>query len=418
MLVGPRSALFVPLKNLKLVIVDEEHDDGYYNNSEPYYDIHKILQHMPVTVIYGSATPHLETYKFAKEGMYNFHMLSKRFNVELPDVEIVDLRKEKMATTSISAKLHDEILETINNGRISLIFTRRKGFSRVQCAVCGYFVKCDNCDVALTYHADKEKLKCHICGVEKELTNTCPVCSSSMFVDKGTGTEKVERELRTLFPGKSVGRIDAEIIDTPAKMKEILEALREGRFDIVAGTKMITKGLDIYRIGLIGIADIDALINYPDVNAPLRTFQTLVQVIGRAGRKEKGKALIQTYNPENPVIVYASAQDVVGYYERELLLRKELNYPPFADLVHVMYANQSAEIAGETIDAVVEEIYKTDEFIEILGPSEHPIFKAQNKFRYQFFVKTHKPEKILRIISQEKTKYPGDWIVRVNPPEI
>lgn len=417
-LVGPRSALFVPLKNLKLVIVDEEHDDGYYNNSEPYYDIHKILQHMPVTVIYGSATPHLETYKFAKEGMYNFHMLSKRFNVELPDVEIVDLRKEKMATTSISAKLHDEILETINNGRISLIFTRRKGFSRVQCAVCGYFVKCDNCDVALTYHADKEKLKCHICGVEKELTNTCPVCSSSMFVDKGTGTEKVERELRTLFPGKSVGRIDAEIIDTPAKMKEILEALREGRFDIVAGTKMITKGLDIYRIGLIGIADIDALINYPDVNAPLRTFQTLVQVIGRAGRKEKGKALIQTYNPENPVIVYASAQDVVGYYERELLLRKELNYPPFADLVHVMYANQSAEIAGETIDAVVEEIYKTDEFIEILGPSEHPIFKAQNKFRYQFFVKTHKPEKILRIISQEKTKYPGDWIVRVNPPEI
>ncbi|MGQ9856430.1 MAG: replication restart helicase PriA [Fervidobacterium sp.] len=417
-LVGPRSALFVPLKNPKLIIVDEEHDDGYYNNSEPYYDIHKILQYMPVKVIYGSATPHLETYKYAKEGTYNFHVLSKRFNVELPDVEIVDLRKEKMATPSISAKLRDEILETINNDKISLIFTRRKGFSRVQCAVCGYFVKCDNCDVALTYHVDKEKLKCHICGSEKELSNTCPVCSSSMFVDKGTGTEKVERELRTLFPGKSIGRIDAEIIDTPAKMKEVLEALREGKFDLVTGTKMITKGLDIYRIGLIGIVDIDALINYPDVNAPLRTFQTLVQVIGRAGRKEKGKALIQTYNPENPVIVYASAQDVAGYYERELLLRKELNYPPFADVVHVMYANQSAEIASETIDAVAEEIYKTDEFIDILGPSEHPIFKVQNKFRYQLFVKTHNPEKIVRIISQEKAKYPGDWIVRVNPPEI
>jgi primosomal protein N' (replication factor Y) len=182
---------------------------------------------------------------------------------------------------------------------------------------------------------------------------------------------------------------------------------------------MITKGLDIYRIGLVGIVDVDALISYPDINAPLRTFQLLVQVIGRAGRKEKGKAIIQTYDPNNPVIVYASAQDVTGYYERELSLRKELNYPPFADIVHVMYSNQSEEIARETIDAVYNEILNAEElYIEILGPSEHPVFKVANKYRYQFFVKTTNVSKVVNLISEIKTKYPGDWVVRVTPPEI
>ncbi|WP_448378318.1 replication restart helicase PriA [Fervidobacterium sp.] len=418
-LIGPRSALFVPLKNLKLVVVDEEQDEGYYNNSEPYYDVRKILHHFPVTVIFGSATPHLETYKLAKDGLYKFHTLTKRFNVELPEVEIIDMRKEKKVTPSISKTLHEEITNVLKKGMSALIFTRRKGFSRVQCAVCGHTVKCDNCDVSMTYHSDSEKLKCHLCGLEKGVPNMCPVCGSQLFTDKGTGTEKIERELRELFPGKNIGRIDAEIIDTPEKLKKVLEALREGKLEIVTGTKMITKGLDIYRIGLVGIIDVDALISYPDINAPLRTFQLLVQVIGRAGRKEKGKAVIQTYDPNNPVIVYASAQDVTGYYERELSLRKELNYPPFADVVHVMYSNQSEEIARETIDAVYNEILNAEGlYIEILGPSEHPVFKVANKYRYQFFVKTTNVSKVVNLISEIKTKYPGDWVVRVTPPEI
>jgi len=418
-LVGPRSAFFVPLKNLELVVVDEEHDESYYNNAEPFYDTRKILAHFPVKVIYGSATPHLETYKSAFNGRFEFHKLTKRFNVELPDVKIIDMRKEKKVTSSISQSLYEEISEMLSRDMASLIFTRRKGFSRVQCAVCGYMVKCDNCDIAMTYHSDKGILKCHMCGIEKSVPHSCPSCGSKVFLDKGTGTEKIERELKELFPSKNIGRIDAEIIDTPQKLKNALDLLREGKMEIVTGTKMITKGLDIYRIGLVGIVDVDALISYPDINAPLRTFQLLVQVIGRAGRKEKGRALIQTYDPDNPVILYASSQDVENYYEKELELRKELNYPPFADIVHIMYSNQSHEIAMETIDTVYDELSKNEEyFIEILGPSEHPIFKMANKYRYQLFVKTHCVSNVVNFMNEVKLKYPGEWIVRVNPPEV
>lgn len=418
-LVGPRSALFVPIKNLRLVIVDEEHDDSYYNNHEPFYDAHYTLEHFPIDVIYGSATPSLSTYVQCKEGKYHLHMLNQRFGVELPGVEIVDMRKEKKISPSISEPLYNEILKTIEEDRSALVFTRRKGFSRVQCAVCGYIMKCDHCDVSLTYHMETNELKCHLCGEKKSFTSTCPNCGSTMFVDKGTGTEKIEKELLYLFPGRKIGRIDAEIIDEPKKMKDVLEKLRAGELDIVTGTKMITKGLDIYRIGLVGIVDIDALISYPDINAPLRTFQTLVQVIGRSGRKDKGKAVIQTYDPENAIIKYAKMQEVDGYYDYELNLRKELNYPPFSDIVQIMYSNTNIVIAEETVDVFAKELEAYERlYLEMLGPSEHPIFKVANKYRYQLIIKTSKTEELMKVINILKQKYPGDWTIRVNPPGI
>lgn len=418
-LVGPRSALFVPMKNLKLVIVDEEHDDSYYNNHEPFYDVHHILEHFPTDVIYGSATPSLSTYVQCKEGKYHLHVLNERFGVELPDVEIVDMREEKKTSPSISESLYNEILRTLEEDRAALVFTRRKGFSRVQCTICGYIMKCDHCDVSLTYHMETNELKCHLCGEKKIFTSTCPNCGSTMFVDKGTGTEKIEKELLYLFPGRKVGRIDAEIIDEPKKMKEVLERLRSGELDIVTGTKMITKGLDIYRIGLVGIVDIDALISYPDINAPLKTFQTLVQVIGRSGRKDKGKAIIQTYDPENAIIRYAKMQEVDGYYDYELKLRKELNYPPFSDMIQVIYSNVNVTIAEETVDVFARELEGYEGvYLEILGPSEHPIFKVANKYRYQIILKTSKTGELMKVINVLKQKYPGDWTVRVNPPSI
>ncbi len=424
-LVGPRSAAFVPLKNLKLVIVDEEHDEGYYNNSEPFYDVHTFLDLLPVTAVYGSATPSLVTYKKAIDGIYNFNKLTKRYNVSLPDVDIVDMRKEKKVTSSISESLYKAIDETIKEGKSVLIFARRKGFSRVQCAVCGHIVKCDNCDVSMTYHMEMNKLKCHLCGNEKSLLASCPNCGATLFIDKGTGTEKVEKELRELFPGKNIGRIDAEIIDTPEKLKKVFEALREGELEIVVGTKMITKGIDIYKIGLVGVIDIDALISYPDINAPLKTFQLLVQVIGRAGRKEKGRAVIQTYNPENPIITYAQEQNVEEFYKRELTLRGDLNYPPFSNVVQITYANLDPEIAKETIDAVsneLENMLYSERFskkpIELLGPSEHPIFKMANKYRYQLLLKTAAVEEILKVIKKVIANYSGDWTIKVNPTEI
>ncbi len=428
-LVGPRSAAFVPLKNLNLAIVDEEHDEGYYNNSEPFYEIHAFLDALPITVVYGSATPSLESYKKAKDGEYVFHKLTKRYNVELPEVEIVDMNKTKKVTFSISEILYNNLSKVLEADKSAIIFTRRKGFSRVQCAVCGYIVKCEHCDVAMTYHLDSNNLKCHICGSEKELSLNCPNCGSNMFIDRGTGSEKVEKELQQLFPSRNIGRIDAEIADTPEKLKKLLDYLREGKIDIVAGTKMITKGLDIYRIALIGVVDVDALISYPDMNAPLRTFQLLVQVIGRAGRSEKGKAIIQTYKPTDPVITFASNQDVEGFYERELEIRKQLNYPPFASVVVLTYANLNQEIARETIDTVadeienivkkekkVQEVYKY--YLELLGPSEHPIFKANNKYRYQIFFKTNNVPELVRLLKKIISNYSGEWIIKVNPNEI
>ena len=188
-------------------------------------------------MIYGSATPSLNTYIRCKEGKYHLHILNQRFCVELPDVEIVDMRQEKKISPSISESLYNEILKTIEEDRSALVFTRRKGFSRVQCAVCGYIMKCDHCDVSLTYHMETNELKCHLCGEKKSFTSTCPNCGSTMFVDKGTGTEKIEKELLYLFPGRKIGRIDAEIIDEPKKMKDVLEKLRAGELDIVTGTK-------------------------------------------------------------------------------------------------------------------------------------------------------------------------------------
>ncbi|HOQ39577.1 MAG TPA: primosomal protein N' [Fervidobacterium sp.] len=418
-LIGPRSALFIPMKNLRLVIVDEEHDDSYYNNHEPFYEIHYILDQFPVDVIYGSATPSLDSYAQAREKRYHFHILKERFGVELPDVEVIDMRDEKKISPSISESLYNEMMETIKTDRSALIFTRRKGFSRVQCAVCGYIMKCDHCDVSLTYHMEKNELKCHLCGEKKTFTSTCPNCGSTMLVDRGTGTEKIEKELMYLFPGRKIGRLDAEIIDEPKKMKEVLEKLREGELDIVTGTKMITKGLDIYRIGLVGIVDIDALISYPDINAPLRTFQTLVQVIGRSGRRDKGKAVIQTYNPGNTIIKCAKLQDIDSYYDYELKLREELNYPPFADMIQIIYANVNITIAEETIDVFSRELENYEElYISMLGPSEHPIFRVAGKYRYQVILKTSTVEKLLKTINTIKSKYPGDWTIRVNPPNI
>lgn len=428
-LVGPRSAAFVPLKNLNLAIVDEEHDEGYYNNSEPFYEIHTFLDVLPITVVYGSATPSLMSYQKAKKGEYIFHKITKRYNVELPEVEIVDMSKAKKLTFSISEILYDNLNKVLETGKSAIVFTRRKGFSRVQCAICGYIVKCEHCDVAMTYHLDSNNLKCHICGSEKELSLSCPNCGSNMFIDIGTGSEKVEKELQQLFPSRNIGRIDAEIADTPEKLKKLLDYLREGKIDIVTGTKMITKGLDIYRIALIGVVDVDALISYPDINAPLRTFQLLVQVIGRAGRNEKGKAIIQTYMPNNPVIKFASNQDVEGFYERELKIRKQLNYPPFASVVVLTYANLNQEIARETIDMVADEIENIEKkekktqgahkyYLELLGPSEHPIFKANNKYRYQIFFKTNNVPELVRLLKKIISNYSGEWVIKVNPNEM
>ncbi|SHH29682.1 replication restart helicase PriA [Thermosipho atlanticus] len=416
-LLGTRSAIFVPLKDLNLVIVDEEHDDSYYQDSEPIYDAISILERYPQTVIFGSATPRLEHYYAAKNGEFYFHYLTDRFGTVLPEVEIIDLNTEEKITPHISKKMLDEINFELGKGNSVITFVRRKGFSLLMCQRCGYFVKCPNCDVALTYHKDEGKLKCHICGHTQNVINVCPSCGSVMLLEKGTGTERMEKELMQFFPGRVITRADTEIIKRPNLFNDVIKSLLNGELDILVGTKMITKGLDIPTISLIVVTDIDAIYKLPDYNSEIKAFQLLVQVIGRSGRRTKGKALIQTYNPESEVIRYAIEQDVVTFYDIELNKRKKLNYPPFSDIVQVITFSSDKELGYASTTKLVDEIRKKIDD-EIIGPTEYLIPKMRNNYLHHFVIKTKDVKKVNKILNQVLLNYPTKAIIRVNPPSL
>ena len=416
-LIGTRSAIFVPLKDLNLVVVDEEHDDSYYQDSEPIYDAISILEKYPKTVIFGSATPRLENYFKAKNGEFHFHNLTERFGTVLPEVEVVDLNKEEKITPHISKKMLDEIISELEKGNSVITFVRRKGFSLLMCQRCGYFVKCPNCDVALTYHKDEGKLKCHICGHEQSVINVCPSCGSVMLLEKGAGTERMEKELIQFFPGRKIARADTEIIRKPNLFNEVIKDLLNGKLDILVGTKMITKGLDVPTISLIVVTDIDAIYKLPDYNSEIKAFQLLVQVVGRSGRRNKGKALIQTYNPESDVIKFAVEQDVESFYELELQKRKSLKYPPYSDVVQVITFSSDKELGYITTSKLVGELKKIIDD-EIIGPTEYIIPRMRNNYLHHFIVKTKDVKKVNNVLNNVLKEYPTKSLVRINPPSL
>ncbi|MBO8160911.1 MAG: primosomal protein N' [Thermosipho sp. (in: Bacteria)] len=416
-LIGTRSAVFVPLKNLNLVIVDEEHDDSYYQDTPPIYDAISIVERFPKTVIFGSATPRLEHYQAAKEGRFHFHILPERFGTVLPDVDIIDLNKEEKLTPHLSRKVIEEIKSELDKGNSVITFVRRKGFSLLMCQRCGYFVKCPHCDVALTYHKEEGKLKCHICGYTQSVINVCPSCGSVMLLEKGAGTERMEKELTALFPGRIITRADTEIIKKPNLFNDVIKDLLNGKIDILVGTKMITKGLDVPSISLIVVTDIDAIYKLPDYNSEIKAFQLLVQVVGRSGRRSKGKALIQTYNPESEVLKYAIEQNVVKFYENELNKRKNLNYPPFSNVVQVITYSSDKEFGYVSISKIVDELKKVIED-EIIGPTEYIIPRIRGNYLHHFIVKTKNVKEINEKLNKVLTNYPTKTIVRINPPSL
>jgi len=367
-----------------------------------------------LNVIFGSATPRLDHYVSAKEGKMKFHVLRGRALGELPEVEIVDMRKEERMN-SFSKTVLDEMEKTLNRGEKILIFSRRKGFSGyVKCEECGYVVKCKNCDVSMSYHSSKNVFKCHQCGYEIPAFSECPVCGGRL-VPLGTGTERIERELVRFFPGVKVARIDREVIEKPHEVQRYLDGLQEGKVDILVGTKMITKGLDIPNIGLVCVLDVDGLLFIPDYTTNMRTFQLLVQVFGRSGRRSKGKAIIQTWNPDDPVLIFASKHDVSGYYDLELERREELSYPPYSHLIHVIHESTNPLSGEDLIKAVVE---KLKDSYSILGPSEHPVFKLKGLYRHHFIVKVDTPESFLKDLRKVLKIYKGSWKIFVDPPSI
>ncbi|QTA38392.1 primosomal protein N' [Thermosipho ferrireducens] len=416
-LLGTRSAVFVPLKDISLVIVDEFHDESYYQDSNITYDTIKILEEFPVPVIFGSATPRIEHYYKAKKGIYYFHRLTERFGTTLPTVEIINMKIEDKVSPYLSKKVLDEIAEVVKKNEEVMVFVRRKGFSRIVCQNCGYFVKCPNCETSLTYYKSKGILKCHICGYEQSTISACPSCGSIMLLEKGTGTERMEKELVKHFPGRQIARADTDLIFKPKLFEKLLKKLILGEIDILVGTKMITKGLDIPKVSLTVVADIDAIATIPDYNSELRAFQLLVQVTGRSGRKAPGKAVIQTYYPESDILKYAINQDVESFYEIEIKKRRALNYPPFSNIVHIITSSQNQALGYETAKKIVEELKKSYND-PIIGPTEYLIPKIRNNYLYHFIVKTSNPQKVINNIEQLKNKYPTKLFLRVNPPSI
>ncbi|BBJ28941.1 replication restart helicase PriA [Athalassotoga saccharophila] len=385
-LLGTRSAVWVPMKNIGLIVVDEEQDESYKQYAmRPYYnavDVAKRRAEIEGSIfVLSSATPRIETYYRCMMGSYELHKVEERTVGEIPEITVV-----KTSGGIFSNLLISRIDQTIKKGNQVFLFVPKKGFaSRVQCEDCGYIFKCPNCDVPMTYHKIDGTLKCHYCGHVEPLPVTCPICGSSKVRKGGIGTERVEHEIARLFPGARVKRMDREEIKDIESVESTLDGISKREYDIVVGTKMITKGLDFPSIGLVGVIDADHSLGMPDFRSNERTFQLLSQVSGRAGRGVRGEVVIQTMDPANPTIKAVEKQDYESFYLSEIERRRASGYPPFKELILITSENASQKEALENIERFKSLIANGP--FEVLGPAESPIFKLMSKYRYQLLLK-------------------------------
>ncbi|MCD6551795.1 primosomal protein N' [Thermotoga sp.] len=414
-LLGTRSAVFVPIKNLSLVIVDEEHDESLYQYSSPSYDAVEVAREISkifgVPLVLSSATPDLKTYREVKEGKIKmFSFVRKHADIS---IEVVDMREEEKIG-SFAKRTLDRMEETLKKGRRVLVYVRRKGYwGRVQCETCGYVLKCKDCDVSLVYHLDSNSLKCHQCGREYKLLEGCPICGGRLS-GRGAGTEKIERELQRYFPDRRVKRIDREVVEDIMEVENYINKLISGEIDILVGTRMITKSFDVPEIGLVCVLDVDSLIFLPDFSASLRAFQLIVQVFGRASRRGTGKAVLQTYNPDEEVIVRAIKEDVEGFYGKELERRKILGYPPYRHLIHVALRSKDPDQGKKLLMTLKESLAGE----EVLGPVEHWVFKLKGFYRHHLVVKTSDAEATLSKVEKFSRVLGLNPVVLVDPPSL
>jgi primosomal protein N' (replication factor Y) len=396
-LIGTRSAVWIPIKNLGLVIVDEEQDESYKQYAmRPFYNAVDVAKRRceleKAMFLLSSATPRVETYHAAKKGELVLHELTSRAIGKLPKVKIIDMRGRKGEI--ISQELVTEIEKVAKNGNQSFLFVPRKGFSpRLQCMNCGYIFTCPNCDVALTYHKNIGVLKCHYCGYTQKVPQRCPKCGSTNLIKGGIGTERVENEVSKIFPGLRVRRIDRDEINDVSSLEEVLKEISKMKVDIVVGTKMITKGLDFPQVELVGVIDTDHVFAIPDFRANERAFQLVAQMAGRAGRGVEGRVIIQSMEPSNPVFQAIMKGNFKDFYEEELKRRKALGYPPFKDLILITVQNKNAKRSKEWAEVVKKEIEKGP--FQTLGPVESSIFKLKNMYRYQILLKCEKLDSAL-----------------------
>jgi primosomal protein N' (replication factor Y) len=411
-IIGARSAIFAPVKNLGLVVVDEEHETSYKQEDTPRYHAREVAikraELSGAAVILGSATPSLESFYAAKNGKFTTVELPERIDSRLmPAVEIVDMREEMTRAKKIpifSQKLREWIGKDIAEKKQVILFLNRRGFSTfINCKKCGYVITCKRCSVSLTYHFDKKKLICHHCNFNMAPPEICPECNSGYMKYWGLGTEKVESELHRFFPSAIIERMDADSTAKRGSHDRVLSKFKAGCVDIMIGTQMIAKGLDFPKVTLVGVISADTALNLPDFRSAERTFNLLTQVAGRAGRSDLGgRVIIQSYTPQHYAIQAAKTHDYNMFYDKEISLRKDMYLPPFCHMVILTLRGRKEERVFKASESLAADLKKEikSKNIDILGPAPSPVSKMKGMYRWNIFLRSESAENITAILKK------------------
>lgn len=418
-LAGARSAVFAPLKNIGLIIIDEEHEGAYKQTTPaPRYDARvvarKLAEFHNCPLLLGSATPDISTY-YRAMNTGNLFELKKRYNdAKVPPVVVINMQEYGRAAyrSVISKPMQVEIRETLDQGKQVILLINRRGFSTyTQCQACGHVIECPNCAIPMIWHAKDQMLKCHYCNHAEYFPDVCPECGSDAFKNSGTGTQKIEQYIKELFPENNVERIDSDILVRKGEHIRLLEKFQRGDIDILVGTQMIAKGLDNPNVTLVGVISADASFNLPDFRASERGFQLLTQVAGRAGRGEfAGKVLFQTYNPDFYALESAKSQNYGEFYTAEIAAREEFDYPPFSQIIRLILSSQNgfrAEKSAQEIAmrlSLIVEKFGISERIEVLGPTPCVIERINSQYRFQILIKNKMGEKGHQFVSSFMNK--------------
>ena len=434
-IIGARSAIFAPAQNLGLIVIDEEHDESYQSEASPRYDSIEVAEYLcnkfNIPLVLGSATPSMREFYKAKMGKINLLTLSQRANNStLPKVEIVELRDELANgnKTMISCKLQEEIKKNIETKKQTILYFNRRGFSSfLMCQDCGHTFKCDRCDITLTYHKVENKLKCHYCGEEYQIPRECPQCGSKNIKYIGAGTQKLEEQIKEMFPMASTIRMDIDTVSKKNSHEIILDKFRQENINILIGTQMVVKGHHFPNVTLVGAIFADTSLNIGDFRANERTFQTLTQVAGRAGRgNDEGRVIIQTFNPENYAIQYSKTQNYDLFYSTEIGIRKQLKYPPFCDIIAIaLTGNNEKNLVtfSKNIHMYLRNRVIKEKFgVLLYSPVQCPIYKIKDKYRMRILIKCLYDDRMHKLLNdmlekfeKESKKFGSKVIIQVNP---
>ena len=421
--IGARSAIFAPLNNLGVIIIDEEHSDSYkQDDSNPRYNAKDVAQirgeYNNCPVVLGSATPTLETFARAQKDVYKLLSLPNRINgKKLPTVRIIDMSEEiKNSVGHFSRNLITSIKDKLDKKEQVILLLNRRGYSSfISCKNCGYTFKCPNCDITLTYHKTSNTLRCHYCGYGTKVYKKCPECNEESITDLGVGTEKIEEELNSIFKDSKVLRMDVDTTSRKGMHEKMINAFKNHEYDILLGTQIVAKGLDFDNVTLVGVINADTSLNIPDFRSSENTFSLLSQVAGRSGRNEKsGEVILQTYNPTHYAIEYTKNHDYIGFYNKEMKIRKTLNYPPYFYICYIRISGKDMNYVSKESIKIRNALNRNLTTTKVLGPTPSTIFKLNNIYRYGIILKYKNDNNLYNILEKILDYYKSDSKIRID----